>query len=204
MKLTLLLLLAPLAAQDVGGRYVLENVMEIASELLLLPNHSFSYVLTSGDADYYATGTWAVDGDSVVLNSKVASAPQFRFVRSEAVQGGSGIHAWVKSSTGEPAENVDVQLQQNQGGALQAKTNDRGEAVFTGAGAPRTLILSVRTYGVQGGPFPVNPEHNNFYFEINWEAITRVPFRNERLKINGKSLELRFWNTKTPLNYTVE
>src|SRR5271165_3116478 len=143
MKLTLLLLLAPLAAQEVGGRYVLENVMEIASELLLLPNHSFSYVLTSGDADYYATGTWAVDGDSVVLNSAAASAPPFKFVRSEAVQGSAGIHAWVKSSNGEPAENVDVQLQRSQGGALQTKTNNRGEAVFAGAGAARTLILSV-------------------------------------------------------------
>lgn len=202
--LILLSMLAPLAAQEVGGRYVLENVMEIASELLLLPNHSFSYVLTSGDADYYATGTWAVDGDSVVLNSAAASAPPFKFVRSEAVQGSAGIHAWVKSSNGEPAENVDVQLQRSQGSALQAKTNERGEAVFAGAGAARTLILSVRAYGIQGGPFPVNPEHNNFYFEINWEAITRVPFRNERLKINGKSLEMRFWNTKTPLTYTVE
>jgi len=177
--------------------------MEIASELLLLPNHSFSYVLTSGDADYYATGTWAVDGDSVVLNSKVASAPAFKFVRSEAVQGAAGIHAWVKSSNGQPAEGIDVQLQRSPS-PMQAKTNDRGEVVFFGAGSPLAVILTAPTYGVQGGPFPLNPEHNNFYFEINWEAITRVPFRNERLKINGKSLEMRFWNTKTPLTYTVE
>ena len=52
MKSTLLLLLAStcLCAQEIGGRYVLENVMEIASELLLLPNHTFDYVLSYGAA----------------------------------------------------------------------------------------------------------------------------------------------------------
>jgi hypothetical protein len=201
MKSTLLLLLGStcLCAQEIGGRYVLENVMEIASELLLLPNHTFDYVLSYGAADYFAKGTWAVDGDFVVLTTTGAPAPPFKAVRSEATKT-PGVHFWVKSANGEPAEDVEVLLQRGQG-AAQAKTNDQGEAVFQGAGLPVSAILMVKVYGAQGGPFPLNPEHNNFYFEINGEAITRVPFRNERLKINGTSLEMKYWNTKQPMNY---
>jgi hypothetical protein len=192
---------ATLSAQEVGGRYVLENIMEIVSELLLLPNHSFSYVLSSGDADYYANGTWAVDGDSVVLNSAGVAMPPFRFVSSEAVKT-PDIHVFIKSTSGEPVKDIDVLLERAQGTPVRAQSDNKGEVVFAGPGAPRSATLTLRAYGSQGGPFKLNPEHDTFFFEVNWEAVTRVPFRNERLKIDGRRLEMRFWNTKAPLNYT--
>ncbi|HME08128.1 MAG TPA: hypothetical protein VKG25_13815 [Bryobacteraceae bacterium] len=190
-----------LAAQDVSGRYVLQNSMEISSELLLLPNHSFQYVLSAGAVDYYARGSWQVDGNSVVLTTVGAPALPFKFVRSETTKD-SGVHVWVKNPNGEPAGDIDVILQQSRG-PVQGKTNDQGEAVFQGASAAATILLAVRAYGVQGGPFPVNSAHNTFFFEINGEAITRVPFQNEHLKISGNTLELRFWNwnKKEPMNY---
>lgn len=197
------LLLAPsgLLAEDIGGRYVLQNSMEIVSELLLLPNHTFEYVLSAGAADYYAKGAWQVDGDSVVLNTTLSPALPFKLLRSEATQD-PGVHVWVKSPNGEPAVDIDVMLQQSRG-PNQTKTNDRGEAVFVGARAPLSVMLFVKMYGAQGGPFPVNSTDNTFYFEINGEAITRVPFKNERLKINGATLEMHFWNwnKKEPMNY---
>jgi len=203
MKPTLLLCFVTLGlpAQDVGGRYVLQNSMEIISELLLLPNHTFQYVLSAGAADYYAKGTWQVDGDSVVLNTEGAPAAPFKFVRSEATKD-PGVHVWVKTPNGEPAADIDVMLQQSRG-PVQVKTNDQGEAVFPGAATPMSIMLFVRAYGAQGGPFPVNAAHNAFFFEVNGEAITRVPFRNERLKINGSTLEMRFWNwnKKEAMNY---
>jgi hypothetical protein len=195
-----LLALPRLSAAELEGRYVLQNAMEIASELLLLPNHTFDYVLTYGAADYYAKGIWNVDGDSVVLTSSGSPAPPFKFVRSEAGKA-PGIHVWVKAPNGDPVENIEVVLQSGKGPAAQLRTNGQGEAVFAGGQAPQSVILVVRVYGAQGGPFPVNPAHNNFYFEINGEAITRVPFQNEHLKIKGNSLEMRFWNRDKPMNY---
>jgi hypothetical protein len=195
-----LLALPGLSGAEMEGRYVLQNAMEITSELLLLPNHNFDYVLTYGAADYYAKGTWQVDGDSVVLNAAGMPAPPFKFVRSETAKS-PGIHVWVKSANGDPAVNIEVLLQHGPGASAQGRTNDQGEAVFPTVHTPQSAILVVRVYGAQGGPFPLNADHNSFYFEINGDAITRVPFKNERLKIRGNSLEMRYWNREKPMNY---
>jgi hypothetical protein len=47
----------------------------------------------------------------------------------------------------------------------------------------------------------VTPTNNDFYFEINGEAITRVNFKDERLRIDGQALEMRFWNPEQPMRY---
>ena len=56
-------------------------------------------------------------------------------------------------------------------------------------------------YQVQAGPFALNPAHNDFYFEINGDAITRVPFKDERLAIEGTTLVMTHYGTDHPMRY---
>ena len=54
---------------------------------------------------------------------------------------------------------------------------------------------------LQAGPYEVNSAHQDFYFEINGNAITRVGFENERLAIEGKDLLMLYWDKEKPLRY---
>ena len=47
----------------------------------------------------------------------------------------------------------------------------------------------------------MNAAHNEFYFEINGEAITLVRFHDERLTIEGNALLMRYWGEDRPMRY---
>jgi hypothetical protein len=49
--------------------------------------------------------------------------------------------------------------------------------------------------------FEINPSHNDFYFEINGDAIAQVLFKDERLAIDGKDLVMKYWNEEQPIRY---
>lgn len=44
-------------AADLAGRYSLQNVREVGSELVLKPDGTFEYMLAYGAADYWAKGS---------------------------------------------------------------------------------------------------------------------------------------------------
>jgi hypothetical protein len=185
-------------ADDVAGHYYLQNVHEVGSELFLQPDGTFEFMLAYGAADYHAKGAWKRDNDSVVLNSIDNDAPPFRLTRSLAGQG-DGIHVWVKAPNGAPVEHIDVVLK-TANGEVKGRTTHEGEVFFGEAQQPREALFAVRVYGLEAGPFPLNPAHNEFYFEINGEVITQTSFKNERLKIEGKALLLHRGND-APMRY---
>jgi hypothetical protein len=61
--------------------------------------------------------------------------------------------------------------------------------------------MQVRVYQLEAGPYALDTAHNEFTFEINGEAITTVPFKNERLKVSGRSLEMRYWGDDRAMIY---
>jgi len=195
----MLFMAAALAAESPAGHYVLRGVMEVGSELLLKPDGTFEYMLAYGAADYEASGTWKVDGDSVVLTTGGEEKQAFRLIRSAAVKG-DGIRVIVKGPSGAPADHIDVGVKTAEG-YVNATTDDSGVATLATKSPVSAVAFRIAVYDYAAGPFPVNPQHNEFQFEIDGEAITRVPFRNERLKINGTTLEMRFWNRDKVMNY---
>ena len=188
-----------LAADHLPGLYVLRGVREVGSELLLKPDGSFEYMLAYGAADYEAKGTWRRDQDFVVLNTTGKEAPPFRFLRSTASKA-EGIHVWVEAPSGRPVAHIKVGLRTATDASEQTTDGD-GAAVFLEASSARSVILRVPVYGVVWGPFELNPAHNDFHFEVNGEAIMQVRFKDERLKIDGKSLDLRFWDKDKAMFY---
>ena len=187
------------SAADVAGNYALRGVMEVGSELSLNPDGTFEYMLAYGAADYFAKGTWRRDGDSVVLNTAGRQEPPFRLVKSSSTKA-KVLRVWVKAPNGRAVEHIEVVLQNGCDESLQ-KTSAEGVAMFPEPGAAKSIMLRVPVYHVEAGPYPLEPAHNDYVFEINGEAITQVRFKDERLKINGKDLELRYWDPDRAMRY---
>lgn len=175
-----------------AGHYYLQNVREVGSELLLRPDGSFEFMLAYGAADYSAKGTWKTQGGAVILNSAaVKDAAPFKLVRSEA-NPEPAIVVHLQSASGRGVPNIDVVLATAKG-PLKARTDSSGDAEFPKDTPAKSVAFSIRVYELETEPISVNPAHNEFVFQINGEAITRVDFKDERLTVNGKALLMRHW-----------
>src|SRR6266567_5418545 len=128
-------------------------------------------------------GSGGFKDDTVILDSKVTDAPPFRLL-SSAAKRSPVVRVWIKGKNGSPVPNLDVVLKTTSG-ETTARTDQDGAAVFPAGGSPKSVMIQVRVYNLNAGPYPLNPAHNDFVFEINGEAITTVPFRGEILKVKG-------------------
>jgi hypothetical protein len=61
--------------------------------------------------------------------------------------------------------------------------------------------FEVPVYSIKAGPFEINASDNDFYFEINGDAITQVLFKDEQLVIEGNDLVMKYWNKEQPIRY---
>ena len=187
-------------AQDIPGHYVLEGVRETASELFLRPPGTFEYTLIYGAADFSAKGAWRYEKGFVVLNSVSDGRPAFRLVQSRVVRS-PGIRVRVHGAGGRPVENIEVALR-TKNGLSEGRTAEGGIAKFSDVrGAAVDVVFRVPVYQFESERFPLNSAHNDFEFEINGEAIMQVHFKDERLQVDGTSLELRYWNKNEPFRY---
>jgi uncharacterized protein len=185
--------------EDVAGHYILRDVMEVGSELLLKSDGSFEYALTYGAADYWAKGTWQHEDNRVVLNSAGTKKAPFRFLRSDAGKPGK-ICIWVIGENGRGVENIQVALQ-TADQHFEATTTSDGAAVFPELANARTVTFEVPVYSITAGPFEIRPPNHDFYFEINGDAITQVFFKDEELAIDGKDLVMKYWSHEQPMRY---
>jgi hypothetical protein len=129
LKYTLLILAALSAAgADLSGRYVLQGVPEVASELLLNNDGTFQYLFIYGAADFQAKGTWKAAGGGVVLTTVSDGAPPIRMVRS-APGKADEFRIWVKAPNGVGIEHVEVSLD-TADGEVPERTQRDGSAVF--------------------------------------------------------------------------
>jgi len=186
------------AADDVTGHYLLRGVREVGSELLVQPDGKFQYMLAYGAADYMAAGTWKREGDSIVLNTVTKGDPPFKLLKSSASPE-EGIRITVKGPGGHKAPNIDVFLKLD-GKVIEGRTDSAGIAAFP-RGNKGSVRFVIDVYQFQSEEFPLPAGHNELEFQINGEAITTVKFVNEPLKVNGRTLEMRFWDKNRVLNY---
>lgn len=188
-----------MTAQDVAGHYVLRGVQEVGSELLLRPNGQFEYMLAYGAADYSAKGSWKMQDGAVVLTTTAPEAQPFRLVKSERSEE-QAARVWVLGPGGQAVPNIDVAMKVD-GAMKRARTDSHGAAAFPPAGKSREVMFSIPVYQLEAGPFALDASRNEYYFEINGEAITTVRFKEEKVAVDGQALVLRFWNRDRPMRY---
>lgn len=186
-------------AQDLAGLYVLRGAHEVGSELLLKPDGRFEYMLAYGAADYSAKGSWKRQEGAVVLNTQAPDLPAFRMVKGESSKD-EFARVWVKAANGQPVPHIRVAVKSDDG-VKESKTSNEGAALFPRSGQVREVRFSVPVYGLEAGPFRLDPAQNEYHFEINGESITTVRFKEEKLLIDGKDLLLRYWGGDRPMRY---
>jgi hypothetical protein len=110
------------------------------------------------------------------------------------------IRVSVRTASGRPVPHIDIELQTDKAPELQ-RTDGSGDAMFQPSSGSKKFAIRVPVYQAEFGPFAVDAATNDIVFEINGEAITHVPFKNERLKIAGSSLEMSFWDKDKMMRY---
>jgi hypothetical protein len=187
-----------MAADALVGEYA-ANRNELATGLMLHPNQSFEYYFSYGAADYTAKGTWRRDKDAVVLTTSGPEAKPFRVLRTATGTAGTA-RVFVLGPNGRGAQHIDVNLA-TAAGPLTARTSEDGMASFRTKGAPRSVSIHVPVYEIDAGPFEIAPGTNDIWLEINGDAITKVRFQDERLRIVNGHLEMTYWKGEKPLLY---
>lgn len=74
---------APTIQSTVAGEYYLQGVMETASGFKLNEDGTFQFFFMYGAMDRVGEGTWSVQADSVVLNSRKKPTHDYALVKSE-------------------------------------------------------------------------------------------------------------------------
>ena len=190
-------------AADVSGRYYLQNLREVGSELLLKPEGTFEFMLAYGAADYWAKGSWRNESGVVILNSAPGKdeAP-FRLVRSASTKA-AAVRIRVQAPNGRAVPNIDVTLHTEKGD-MSARTDSDGIAVFPKTGVLRAASFHIRVYQLDTEPLELNSAHDDFTFEINGQAITQLRFTDERLTVRGNTLVWQYWGPDQDMRYVKE
>ena len=66
------------------------------------------------------------------------------------------------------------------------------------------MAFRIAVYDATMGPLPLDPSHNEFEYVLNGDAITQVPFKDEHLKFDGKSLNLLYFDKAHGFHYRKE
>ena len=195
------MVMAPLpmvAAEELAGEDA-AHVPEGASGLMLHPNQTFEFYFVYGAADYMAKGTWRRDKDSVVLATSESEAKPFRVLRTAAGTPGMP-RVFVLAPNGGGVQHMDVMLTTT-AGAGKTRTSQEGLAEFEMKGSIQSVSIHVPVYDVDAGPFEIAPGNHDVWLEINGEAITKLQFKDERLRIVDGALEMTYFKGDKPLRY---
>src|SRR5690349_18425485 len=76
------------------GEYYMRNVMETASGFRIAEDHTFQFFFSQGALDRFGEGTWQLEGDTLVLNSRKRPAHDFALLQSSKKEG-NGIHVQI-------------------------------------------------------------------------------------------------------------
>lgn len=179
----------PLTAQtttmNIPGVYYMHGVMETASVFELRPDSSFEFFFSQGALDRGGRGKWTVKEGQLILNSSSARpAKDYALVSSRKMPGTGTVIKMVDKNT-MILSYSEITLV-TPGGALQQRTDSRGEARFTKSQGTEIELL-FRLCPDRSSVFTVNKEHNYFEFRLEpW--IAEVFFENFHLTLTEGKL----------------
>ena len=134
--------------------------------------------------------------DFVCLTKGVHITPPFVLARTASHGAKSGVRVCVNTAAGQGIPNLDLRI-----GAARSRTGSDGCAFADGAQAPLKVFIEVAVYQLNAGPFELKAPDDEAFFTIHPEAITRVAFNAEKLRVEGDVLELRFFDRSRPMHY---
>jgi hypothetical protein len=181
-----LILMNSAIAQSINpvGEYYLRGVMETASGFQLKADSSFLFFYSYGMLDRFGRGTWKIDHDHVILNSRPRPPVDFKLLASRKIPGDS-ITIAIKDNNNTLLRYIHCQLR-SASGNKELKTTDDGFAVFPPQSFD-SLALIFQLCPDRFSVFRADPGAN--YYEFGFEPwIVEVFFENFSLQYSSTEL----------------
>jgi hypothetical protein len=172
-------------ANDLAGSYFLEGVKETASGFQLKPNYTFTFFFTYGGLDRYGSGRWSQEKNTIVFNSRVKPARNFKLLSARKVNDN---FVTIKFTDNNPGivRNIECILYTPRGRQKLFTGND-GVVKF-----PKNTVDSLQVFS------PLFPDHpftfivtnkiqNSFEFAFE-KWIAEVFFEDFALTLNNNML----------------
>jgi hypothetical protein len=173
-----------ITAEKVAGTYYLHGVRETASGFKLNPDGSFQFFFTYGALDRYGSGTWTLEDDRVILQSKPWNGKDFALVKSDV--SGRGITIKITDTNPFFQKHIYASVKDGKEGSWQG-ADQKGEIVFDDQ-AVSVISLVFEFCPERFTFFPIeNKEHNYFEFRLEpW--VMEVFFKNFQLRAEKLAL----------------
>ncbi len=156
-----LLFALPVAARTPAGRYRMHEP-EVAAELELKPDGSFTYFFSAGSLDEHAMGKWRVDGAIVRLETIPKPVPATFAAGTVGQAKGERLVLHVVSPQGQGIAAVDLVVGFDSGDPAEGYTQDYGWSLAEGdARVPRWVEFAVPIYGLRSQRFAIDSAQGN-------------------------------------------
>lgn len=167
------------------GEYYLRNVMETATAFRINPDHTFQFFFSQGALDRFGEGTWQLQGDQLVLNSRKRPEHDFALLQSRKEEG-EGVRIQITDNNDLVIRYVQGTLR---GGYIvqQEVTDDSGLIQF-GPQVIDTIELAFAFCPEKVSMFTVESKDHN-YFEFRFEPwMMEYFFQDFKLKLQEGEL----------------
>ncbi len=173
----------------VVGHYFLEGVREVGSELLLRADGTFEFMLAYGALDESGSGTWRVEGTTVVLQSAGVAHPPSVKLRSATGVATDSIRIVVVDTAARPLSGIGVNAAHPRRGRSSAQTRQGQHVVhFEKGDAPTEISIGVDMLGFMV-PFPIGGKPKALYqFVFDQGDLATRRFEQQRLDISDEQL----------------
>lgn len=184
--------------------------MEMAVGLKLRADGRFDYGLSYGALDESATGTWRVQGDSVLLTSDPVTPPTFVMLGQQPASDGE-THLVLDLPKGWTRQYFDAEVGLADGRDVGGQLSDDSDAIPLAAGdRPISLRLTLGVYEIRSDAFrldgtPASRIHVRFeQNDLGKVAFAKTPLRidngNLLLERYGRSIVFKRVSTSTDAN----
>jgi hypothetical protein len=145
----------------ISGEYYLRGVIETASGFQLKADSSFQFFYSYGALDRFGTGTWHLENNLLMFNSRPRPAVDFKLIESRESPDDS-ITIEIKDNNNALLHYVQCRIK-TPAGIKELTTNNDGIAKFHREPADSLALLFILCPD-RFSSFPISGKHNYFVF----------------------------------------
>jgi hypothetical protein len=179
---------APANASPLVGTYD-GHQMEMAVGLELRADGRFDYGLSYGALDERASGTWRVDGNTVLLTSDPVTPPKFTLLRQRPASDGK-THLVLDLPKGWTRQYFDAEIGLADGRFVGGQLSDDSDAIPLAPGdRPVSLRLTLGVYDLRSDAFRLDgAAASTIHVRFEPNDLGKAAFVKTPLRIDGKNL----------------
>lgn len=181
---------APASSPQLVGAYD-GHQMEMAVGLELRADGRFDYGLSYGALDESASGTWSVDGDTVLLTSDPVTPPKFVMLEQRSASDGK-MHLMLDLPKGWTRQYFDAEIGLADGRFVGGQLSDDSDEISLAPGdRPVSLRLALSVYELRSDAFRLDgTAASTIRVRFEQNDLGKVAFAKTPLRIDNGNLLL--------------